>query len=329
MQPIAVWMQDDIYRDFSIGKSLTIILKTKGCSHRKCVFCSYYLDSANEEVSKEDLIKQFNYAINKYNDKIKNLKDFSVKIFTSGSFLDDNEVPKEVREYIYKKLSEFKNLKELAIESRAEYITDKKLEEIRKYLDVNVEIGLGVETSNEELREILGKDLKNEDIDRVLNLSKKFDIGIKAYLLIKPPFLTEKSAIKDAIKSAEFCIKKGFSRVSFCPLTVHKDTLVEKLWKKKQYRPPFLWSIIEIIKYLKEKYPNYLIMVDTAGIPSKRGAHNNCECDYKIKNLLERYTITQNVEILNIDCKCKKVWKEFLKVETLPIQESVLLEPLH
>ncbi len=320
-KPIAVWMQDDIYRDFSIGKSLTIILRTEGCYYAReggCLMCSYLMDSSPEKITAENIINQFNYAIEKYKEKIKDLKDFSVKIFTSGSFLDDREVPKKAREYIFKKLSEFKNLKEVAIESRPEFIDEYKLEEIKNYLDVNVEIGVGIESFNEEIREkAINKGITNEQIIKAIKLAKRYNIGIKAYLLIKPLFITEKEAIEDAIYSANKCIELGCSRISFCPATIHKGSLMEYFWNKNQYRPPFLWSIIEILKEVKENNPNALIMCDTSGVGSERGAHNlyKCKCNKLIKERLERFTLTQDLSILNVECGCKNIWKAYIEVE--------------
>jgi radical SAM enzyme (TIGR01210 family) len=320
-KPIAVWIQDDIYRDFSIGKSLTIILRTEGCYYAKeggCLMCSYLMDSSPEKITAENIINQFNYAIEKYKEKINNLKDFSVKIFTSGSFLDDREVPKEARDYIFKKLSEFDNLKEVAIESRPEFIDEDKLNEIRKYLDVNVEIGVGIESFNEEIREkAINKGITNEQIIRVIELAKNYNVGIKAYLLIKPLFITEKEAIEDAIYSANKCIELGCSRISFCPATVHKGSVMEFLFNKNQYRPPFLWSVIEILREVKKSNPKALIMCDTSGVGSERGAHNlyNCKCNKLIKEKLERFTLMQDIDILNVECECKKIWEAYIEVE--------------
>ncbi|XRO75690.1 archaeosine biosynthesis radical SAM protein RaSEA [Methanocaldococcus sp. 28A] len=320
-KPIAVWIQDDIYRDFNIGKSLTIILRTEGCYYAKeggCLMCSYLMDTSPEKITAENIINQFNYAIEKHKEKLEDLKDFSVKIFTSGSFLDDREVPKEARDYIFKKLREFCNLKEVAIESRPEFIDADRLNEIRNYLDVNVEIGVGIESFNEEIREkAINKGITNEQIIRAIELAKNYNIGIKAYLLIKPLFITEKEAIEDAIYSANKCIELGCSRISFCPATIHKGSVMELFFNKNQYRPPFLWSVIEILKKVKENNPNTLIMCDTSGIGSERGAHNlyGCKCNKLIKDKLEKFTLTQDLKVIDIECKCKNIWRAYIEVE--------------
>ena len=47
---IASWIQDDIFHDKTMGKSLTIILRTKGCRWAYetggCTMCSYLMDAS-------------------------------------------------------------------------------------------------------------------------------------------------------------------------------------------------------------------------------------------------------------------------------------------
>lgn len=326
--PIAVWMQEDIFLDKKIGKSLTIILRTVGCrwayKDGGCTMCSYIMDSFPSNITSENIINQFDYALQKYGSEIhSNPKDISIKLFTSGSFLDDGEIPGDARKYILKKIKEL-DIKEVVIESRPEYITENKLEEIINCLGnrINMEIGVGIESFNEEIRNIsINKGISTEEIINAINLSKKYSINIKAYLLIKPLFITEGDAVDDAIYSANKCIELGCSRISYCPATVHKGTLMEVLWKKNQYRPPYLWSILKILHNVKTKNPQKIIMCDTSGIPTARGAHNklDCHCNWKIKEAITNFTITQNIsyieEVLSMECPCKKQWVEFIKFE--------------
>ncbi|MBW9221641.1 archaeosine biosynthesis radical SAM protein RaSEA [Methanothermococcus sp. SCGC AD-155-C09] len=326
--PIAAWMQEDIFLDKKIGKSLTIILRTVGCrwayKEGGCTMCSYLMDSSPLNITSENIINQFDHALQKYGNEIyNNPKSISIKLFTSGSFLDEGEIPKDARKYILKKIKEL-DIKEVAIESRPEYITENNLEDIVNYLGdrVNMEIGVGIESLNEEIRNIsINKGISTEEIINAINLSKEYSINIKAYLLIKPLFITERDAIEDAIYSANKCIELGCSRISYCPATVHRGTLMELLWNKNQYRPPYLWSILKILHHVKNKNPQKIIMCDTSGIPTARGAHNklDCHCNWKIKEAITNFTITQDIfhieEVLNMECPCKKQWKEFIEFE--------------
>jgi len=324
--PVTTWMGDDILSNGKIGKCITVILNTPGCrwayEYGGCTMCGYLMDGSPGEITAENIINQFNYAIEKYYKEIENdPKNICIKIFTSGSFLDEREVPKEARRYILSKIGEL-DIKEVVIESRIEYIREDTLEEVKECLgSVNMEIGVGVETFNEEIRKhSINKGVCNRDILDTLELAKEYSIGLKAYLLIKPLFITERDAIEDGIYSGNKCLELGFSRISYCPATVHKGTLMEILWKKGQYRPPFLWSVLEIIYEVKRKNPDTIVICDTSGIPSNRGAHNllKCKCNEYIKRILENFTLRQDLSdikrVLEMDC-CKDHWERFLEFE--------------
>jgi len=322
---IASWIQDDIFHDKTMGKSLTIILRTKGCRWAYetggCTMCSYLMDASPVEITSENLKTQFDNVIEKNLENIN--KNVSVKLFTSGSFLDTFEVPLEIREYIFKRIEEL-GVKEVAIESRAEFVTPENLQSIKQNLSCNIEIGVGIESLNEDIRNVsIHKGVSTEQIKEAFRVAKEYNVGIKSYILIKPPFITEKEAILDAINTANGCIEMGCSRISFCPSSVHTGTLVETIWKKNQYRPPFLWSVLEILKEVKSQNPDALIMCDTSGVNSKRGAHNNidCECGEKIKDIFNEFTLTQKIEKLNIECNCKKEWLGYLEYEEKTIRK--------
>ncbi|MFX1591089.1 MAG: hypothetical protein ACFFCL_00210, partial [Promethearchaeota archaeon] len=157
-QPISYWTKKDRLKD-EIGKEFTIILRSKGCSwalgeHGGCSMCGYYLDATTKDVSTTQLISQFDYA---FNDKINEINqdsyNYVLKIFNSGSFLDEIEIPKEARTYIFEKISSVEKFKEVVIESRLEYITSEKLEELRSlFKEKYIEIAIGLESVDDYIR---------------------------------------------------------------------------------------------------------------------------------------------------------------------------------
>src|SRR5574341_1768596 len=85
-RPAAVWTGKDLFDGKPIP-ALTIIFRTTGCRWNNCTMCGYVYDSAGEAPSHDDLMKQFDHAMSRCEDE-----EFIVKIFTSGSFLDDGEI---------------------------------------------------------------------------------------------------------------------------------------------------------------------------------------------------------------------------------------------
>ncbi|HII95780.1 MAG TPA: TIGR01210 family radical SAM protein, partial [Candidatus Methanofastidiosum sp.] len=138
---------------------------------------------------------------------------------------------------------------------------------------------------------------------------KKLGIINKAYLMIKPPFLTEKEAIHDAINSAK-SIENIADVISFNPMTVHKNTLVEYLWNKGEYSPPWGWSIIEILKETAKLRPD--IICHPVAFGRSRGPKNCKSCNREIEKRILEFSINNDVKILEYDCDCKKEWEEEL-----------------
>jgi hypothetical protein len=230
-------------------------------------------------------------------------------MYTSGSFLDDNEVPPAVREQYFDAL---KGCKRLLFESRPEFITPDVVGSLPK----NVTVALGLESSNPEvLRTSVHKGFTPEDIRRAGELLKDNGIGVRTYLLLKPPFMTEQMAIEDAVASARFA--DPFSdEISINPLNVQRATYVERLWKRGEFRSPWIWSLIEVFRQLSGTVSARL-MSSPSGGGAMRGVHNCGECDQRALDAIERFSYSQDVKDLDVDCGCKAKWEAYKRSETI------------
>ncbi len=319
-RPISFWVKEDRLRD-KIGKEFTIILRTKGCSwalsmHGGCSMCGYYLDAVNNNISASHLINQFDYA---FNDKLSEIErdsyNYSLKLFNSGSFLDDNEISKEVRNHIYNKISNVDKIEEIVIESRLDYITADKLAEIRNYFDKKyIEIAIGLESVDDYIRNnYINKGILFRDFKSTVNKCKEFGIGVKVYLLFKPPFLNEQAAIDDCSYSIKNLIELGVNSISINPTNIQKGTLVEYLWFQKRYRPPWYYSLFKSIrKSVSQKdLKSVRLLSDPSGAGTKRGIHNclKKECEISAKERLKNFVLSQSLDELektSYECNCKK-----------------------
>ncbi len=311
-RPVRCWSEKDVL-DGKVVDAYVIIFRTRGCSwafKSGCTMCGYFNDSMWEKVSDKDLLKQFDASIENYSG------EKFVKIFTSGSFLDDSEIKPKVRNEILSRLSE--TAEKVSVESRPEYITDDKLSDIKDiFQSKTFEIGIGLETANDFVREhAINKGFAFDDYKKAAKTLKKYNFKLKTYVLIKPPFLTEKESIEDSISTVDK-IKTYTDTVSFNPTNVQRNTVVEYLWKRKQYRSAWLWSIVEILKQSK-KTTDARIKCDIAGGGSIRGAHNCRECDRKFLDAIAEFSLSQNVKVFNdLDCECKEKWLDQLDIENL------------
>lgn len=300
----AIWKESDMANGEKVD-ALVIIMRTNGCcwvKHGGCTMCGYK-EASLQNVSEEDLISQLQQALSRYKGEP------FVKIYTSGSFLDENEIPLPVRNKIF---DAFSGCTRILFESRPEFITP----EVVETLPSNVTVALGLESSNPEvLRTSVHKGFTSSDILRCGTLLHEKGLGVRTYLLLKPPLLTEDRAMADAIASAKFA--DPFSdEISINPLNVQRGTYVERLWKRGEFRSPWIWSLIEVFRQLDGKVSARL-MSSPSGGGAMRGVHNCGQCDQKALEAVEKYSYSQNIADLDIHCDCERDWRAYRESEEI------------
>lgn len=311
----ASWSSEDLLYS-GVGNAIFIILPTPGCVHALsggCTMCSYIADSPLQKITSDELIHLFNELIDRHQIKPKT----AVKIFVSGSFLNEEEIPKKARLEILKRLNQEDNVEEVVVESRPEFVRSDILKECLELIpDKIFEISIGLESSSDSIKENkINKGFLNKDFERAINviksLKKDYKITSKAYLFIKPILTSEKDSIEDAVSSAKYAQKIGVDRISFCPATIHKGTLMEVLWRRGSYKPPWIWSILEILKRTRMEVKIPVIM-DTAGFGTRRGPFNCKKCNSNFKKLIIHSNLTQTIPE-DFECECKDKWLADIK----------------
>ena len=322
---IANWIEKDHLLK-GPGDALVLILNSQGCSwglgkEGGCSMCGYS-NETSEGITSAHLIAQVKTALEEFTDK----KFQAVKIFNSGSFLDESEIPSDAQIAILKMISSLPNVSEIIIESRPEFIIDKNLQKLTKILKnkIQLEIGIGLESSNDSIRiNNINKGFLFSDFQKAVSIALKHNVRVKTYLLLKPPLLTEKEAINDTIQSALDAIKAGSRSISINPVNVQTGTFVYHLWQNGLYRSPWYWSLKEVIQVLWKKIEEEnltdkidRILSDPSGAGTQRGIHNCRQCNNQFIKNLKEYSIHQNPVILDaIECSCYNVWKELLDQE--------------
>lgn len=147
----------------------TIILNAGKCGWANCVFCGW--GKENIEISADELIKDFND--NKGSD--------GVKLYCSGSLLDPKQFPLKFIKHVCKEMQD----KELIIESRPEYVTEKTLE---LFKGVNLTIAMGLETADNKVLKKLKKGITIEQFAEKAGLIHKNGFKVKGYILVNPPY---------------------------------------------------------------------------------------------------------------------------------------------
>lgn len=306
-EPAGFWSGDDLL-DGKPVKSNTIIFRTGGCYWAErggCTMCGYTSDSAAEPPTAEEIIAQYRSVEGRIDGSV-------VKLFTSGSFFDRSEVPAKARDEILAALGA--RARKVIVETRPEFVTEKTMEEAEKY-GCRMEVAIGLETSNDAIRNAcINKNFLFEDFTRASGTAAQHGITTKAYLLLKPPFLSERDALEDMVASVlDAAPYAGTISINLC--NVQRGTLVDELFRKRAYRPPWLWTIVEVIRRVHGKTGS-VVMSDPLAAGQARGPHNCLECDHAFADAIRRYSATQDIAALDgLSCDCRMAWEKTLELE--------------
>jgi radical SAM enzyme (TIGR01210 family) len=281
---------------------LTIILRTRGCRWRRCTMCGYASEGA--PATEEDLMVQFRAAT-----KDLSSDDRVVKIYTSGSFLDPVEVPESVSARILDGLAAA-GVEKLVIESRPEYVTAERVEDFVSR--IRTEFAIGLETSSDLVRDhSICKGFSFEEFEAAAKTVHSGGGSVKTYLLLKPLFLSEGVAISDALRSA--CDAAPHTDVLSLNLAnIQRGTLMERMWMQGDYRPPWLWSAVEVLKNVT----SIPIICDPVAAGTRRGPRNCGRCDEAVAEAIREHALTQDVGVFeDLDCGCRTAWEKVVELE--------------
>lgn len=300
----ACWKEKDMISG-EISDAMVMIMRTNGCCWARsggCNMCGYKQASMNG-VTEEDLNRQIDEALSRYNGEP------FVKIYTSGSFLDKKEIPLPIRERIF---DEFKGCGRILVESRPEFIKKDILSTLPKTLT----IALGLESSDPDvLRVSINKGFTPEDSRNAGMMIKEAGLSVRTYLILKPPFLTESAAIKDSVDSAMFADEFS-DEISINPLNIQRGTMADRLWRVGEIRPPWIWSLVEVMRRLSGNVEARLMSFPSGG-GSSRGVHNCGGCDRELLDAIERFSFSQNINDLDLKCDCIGSWETYIESETI------------
>jgi radical SAM enzyme (TIGR01210 family) len=319
-EPVAVWTEKENL-DGTVVDAGVVILRTSGCAHSRsggCTMCGYNAESS-DEVTPEDIVAQFRHAS-------KGLDDVGfLKVYTSGSFLDDREMPQEARKEVLGWCREHSI--GLLFESRTEFITEEMLGQVLGSHE-DIEVAIGLESANDRvLKYAINKNMTVADYDRAAATVRSAGARLRSYILLKPPYLTESEAIEDAISTAKHAALKS-DTISVNPVNVQKGTVVERLWKSWSYRPPWLWSVIEVLNACAEL--DRKVVCDPTGGGRDRGAHNCGKCDDEALAAIREYSLGQSRKKVQVsDCECRGMWETVRELEGLVVGGTPDLQRLY
>jgi len=312
------------------------ILKSNGCKWARdeegaggCAMCGHLAGtSRGHTIPPAVFVQQF--------ESLMRNQDFvrypMLCLYNSGSFLNPDELPASARTSILQMIAENEDIEHVIIESRPEFFNREVLEDIATIMKgKTVEIGVGLETSDPTLRNsVLNKGVENNELGELRNVLLPFtNVKLLFYILVKPPFVSEGFALDNAVDSVNYAYNIGADVVSLEPVSVQDFTIVDLLSRAGHFRPPWIWTVIEVVRrtFRKDKT---LRMGGFEFYPVPKEFVRNCNrCNTRFVKAIDRYNSINSLDVFDgMDCKCRVEEWESAVCDTSPPTPSGVMDIL-
>jgi len=247
---------------------------------------------------------------------VKNQNPQNLTIYNGGSFLNSGkevlgskpEIPFSLQTTICQHIGQHPTIQKLFIESRPEFVTQGNISTLSKLLaEKTLQVGIGLESSDNRVRNtLMKKGMELSVFKHAIAVLKEHGAKSLAYVFLKPVGLSESEAIADTVRTIQFCFETGIDEVSLSCAFVQKGTEMHRKHQLGEYKPPTLWSIIEVVKQTANLGP---VRVGTfEDDPPPIAVPQNCSnCTQAVNEAIIKYRNSFNLQVFDyLSCPCRQ-----------------------
>lgn len=296
-------------------KRLRVVLLTPRCQSATCTMCplpNEAVDVRYRTISSTDIVAQVNAALDGLSEDVE-----LITLYNNGNFFADSEVSPFARNLIYHAVAS-SGARVLLVESLPQFITEEKLDIAKSILGTKkLVVAIGLQSSDDTVRELaVNTTCTRKSFEKSLNILRKRGYGIQAFLMVKPPFVTEDEASCDVARSVKYLADLGIYDPILCATRVAPNTVLELMAQNGHFRPPWIWSVVESLVISKFVSPKSHPRVVTSELVSEYNPDSHCasncaECSSRLIDVIGSYNETGDIDqILDISCKCEVAYRD-------------------
>lgn len=215
----------------------TIFLTNRECPFR-CLMCDLWKNTTDCRVPDGAISAQIQWAL----DHLTNASH--IKLYNCGNFFDAQAIPPVDMPQIAKLLDPFRAV---IVECHPRLI-NKRCLAFRDLLQPKLQIAMGLETVHPEVLLRLNKRMTLEDFKRATQYLNQNGVLVRAFILLRPPFLNESEGVIWAKRSIDFAFDVGVECCVIIP-TRGGNGALERLQELGLFSPPRIESLEEVLEY--------------------------------------------------------------------------------
>ncbi len=216
---------------------LSVFLTNSECPY-KCLMCDLWKNTLDRGSAPGDIPYQIKKALKQL------ATGRQIKLYNSGNFFDRRAIPVEDYEAIAGLVQGFERV---IVECHPKLVGSGVLD-FDELLQAKLEIAMGLETVHPGVLKKLNKRMTLDDFAGASKKLRDHDISIRAFILLRPPFLSEQEGVMWARRSIEYAFDHGVECCVVIPTRIGNGAL-EQLRRQGSFDQPTIQSLEEVLEY--------------------------------------------------------------------------------
>lgn len=267
-RPQAFFLEQEFSAAGTVDDVATLFLTNKECPFR-CLMCDLWQNTLVDSVPAGAIPAQIDFALSELFPADRPPTAKHIKLYNSGNFFDHRAIPRIDYAPIAERVRHF----ETVIVENHPRLCGADCFQFQSLLRQNggiarLEVAIGLETVHPQVLDRLNKRMTLEDVERALTFLQDLGIATRAFLLLRPPFLSEEEGIDWCLKSVQFAFDRGVGCCSIIPVRAGNG-IMEKLQTDGWFSPPSLEAFESTFdEALKIAARRGRVFVDTWDLPA-------------------------------------------------------------
>jgi archaeosine synthase beta-subunit len=236
-RPYAYLVEREPAADGQLVDVATLFLTNRECPFR-CLMCDLWKNTLQESVLAGQIPEQIRWALAQLPPAQ------HLKLYNAGSFCDPNAIPPEDYPEIGRLAAPF----ERVIVECHPRLVGRRCHEFHAMLAGEMEVAMGLETVHPEVLPRLNKQMTLDDFARAARDLRDDGVSVRAFIMVRPPFLSDAEGLEWAKRSLDFAFSVGVECCSLIP-TRDGNGAMEELARQGQFAPPSLESLEAALEY--------------------------------------------------------------------------------
>jgi len=236
-RPYAFLVEPEAGPDGDLVQVATLFLTNRECPFR-CLMCDLWKNTLTTSVTPGRVVEQIRWALSQLPPAR------HLKLYNAGNFFDPRAIPPDD----YAEIARLAALFERVIVECHPLLIGRRCREFRGLLAADLEVAMGLETIHPEVLPRLNKRMTLADFASAVRSLRAQEIAVRAFILVRPPFLTDDEGLEWAKRSIDFAFSRDVGCCSLIPTRAGNGAM-EELERLELFTPPSLDTLEQALEY--------------------------------------------------------------------------------